>query len=151
MPISIVTSLPSADPLGIVDQRQGAWAESLIAGIGFRLDQFVPIVAAGTRIGAVSAQAAAETGLRAGTPVVAGGKKLLVNAVIRPGGEVRVAIADGQDKVFDGFGKDDCVAFSGDSVAHDVQWEKRTELPTATFKKLHFYLKDADLFSFQFV
>lgn len=66
------TSLPSGDPLGIVDQRQGDWAEALITGIDLRLDQFVPIVPAGTRVGIVSSRAATETGLRAGTPIVAG-------------------------------------------------------------------------------
>lgn len=67
-----ITSLPSADPLGIVDQRGGGWAEALVTGIGLRLDQLVPIVPAGTRLGVVSSLAATETGLHAGTPIVAG-------------------------------------------------------------------------------
>ena len=67
-----VTSLPSADPLGIVDQQQKDWATSLITGIDVRLEQCVPIVPAGAPIGIVSAQAASETGLRSGTPIVAG-------------------------------------------------------------------------------
>lgn len=67
-----ITSLPSADPLGVVNQREGVWAENLIAGIDLRLDQLPPIVPAGTRLGSVSPRSAAETGLRAGIPVIAG-------------------------------------------------------------------------------
>ncbi len=67
-----VTSLASADPMGIVDQDQGRWADSVIAGIGLRPDQFCPLVPPGTTVGTVTEGAAAATGLRAGTPVVAG-------------------------------------------------------------------------------
>ncbi len=66
------TSLASADPMGIVDMTAGTWATDLIAGIGLRPEQFCPIVAPGTVLGEVDAAAAAATGLREGTPVVAG-------------------------------------------------------------------------------
>ncbi len=67
-----ITSLASADPMGIVDLAHGRWADDLIAEIGLRPDQFCPLVPPGTVVGAVTAAAAAATGLRAGTPVVAG-------------------------------------------------------------------------------
>ncbi len=67
-----ITSLASADPMGIVDLAHGRWADDLIAEIGLRPDQFCPLVPPGTVVGAVTAEAAAATGLRAGTPVVAG-------------------------------------------------------------------------------
>lgn len=66
------TSLPSADPTGMVDMANAAWAGELIEGIGLRLDQFVPFDQPGTIIGEVSRAAAAATGLMTGTPVVAG-------------------------------------------------------------------------------
>lgn len=66
------TSLASADPMGIVDMRRGTWAADLIADIGLREEQFVTIAPPGTVIGAVTADAAAQTGLLSGTPVVAG-------------------------------------------------------------------------------
>ena len=82
------------------------------------------------------------------TPAFAGHSgRLVINAQTRPSGAVRVAVANGQDDVYTGFGKDDCVAFEGDVVAHAVQWRGGT-LPRETFRKLHIYLKDADLFSF---
>ena len=64
--------LASADPMGIVDMVAGRWADELITGIGLRLDQFPAIVGQGQPVGAVTQEAASATGLRAGTPVVAG-------------------------------------------------------------------------------
>ncbi len=66
------TSLASADPMGIIDMARVNWADDLIREIGLRPDQFCSLVAPGTMIGAVSQQAAGATGLRPGTPVVAG-------------------------------------------------------------------------------
>lgn len=67
-----VTSVPCADPMGIIDLHRGEWAESLIAEIGLRADQFVALAPPGSVIATVSAGAASECGLRAGTPIVAG-------------------------------------------------------------------------------
>ena len=78
------------------------------------------------------------------------GKRLIINALIRPGGLVRIALADGQNQVHTGFDKDSCIGFSGDAVEHEIRWNGQSELPAGNFKKLHFYLKNADLFSFQF-
>ncbi|MBA3416870.1 MAG: xylulose kinase [Chloroflexia bacterium] len=66
------TSLASADPTGCVDMANGVWADGLIREIGLRPEQFVPFSAPGERLGAVSAAAAAATGLPVGLPVVAG-------------------------------------------------------------------------------
>lgn len=67
-----VTSLPCADPMGVVDMRKGDWAEDLIRQIGLRPDQFVPIRMPGAVLGTVTEAAARLTGLPAGLPVVAG-------------------------------------------------------------------------------
>ena len=66
------TSLACADPMGIVDLRRGTWATNLIQEIGLRADQFVAIVPPGKVIGTVTSDAAAQTGLSAGTPIAAG-------------------------------------------------------------------------------
>ncbi|MDZ4763950.1 MAG: FGGY-family carbohydrate kinase [Chloroflexota bacterium] len=66
------TSLPCADPMGVVDMRRGAWAIDLIKALGARPDQFVEILPAGSIIGELTDQAASEIGLPAGIPVVAG-------------------------------------------------------------------------------
>jgi len=67
------TSLASADPLGLIDLARGEWAEAIIDGIGLRPDQFCPLLPPGTAVGPLTADAAAATGLRPDTPVVATG------------------------------------------------------------------------------
>ena len=79
------------------------------------------------------------------------GNRLRINARTRPGGAVRVALADTQSVVFDGFGKAQSVAFSGDEVDHTMEWKSQDGVPKSASVKLFFYLRDADLFSFQFV
>jgi xylulokinase len=66
------TSLACADPMGIMDMRRGTWAIDLIQDIGLRAEQFVALSLPGTVIAAVDSNAAAQTGLSAGTPIVAG-------------------------------------------------------------------------------
>jgi sugar (pentulose or hexulose) kinase len=65
-----VTSWGSADPHGTYDLGRMAYAEELIRAVGARPEQFFPAVRPGTVIGEVASGA---TGLRPGTPVVAGG------------------------------------------------------------------------------
>ncbi len=67
-----VTSLACADPMGIVDMRQGTWAEGLLTDLGLDPSQLVEIVPAGSVIGTLTPDAARETGLAAATVVVAG-------------------------------------------------------------------------------
>ncbi len=67
-----VTSLASADPMGIVDMVRGQWAPDLIEGIGLRAGQFVDLATQGTILGRTTEHAGAVTGLLPGTPVVAG-------------------------------------------------------------------------------
>ena len=96
------TSLACADPMGIVDMRQGSWASGLIRDVGLRPDQFVPIAAPGSLLARVNADAAAATGLLAGTPVIAGagdGQAASLGAGVTGGGRAYVnlgtAIAGG--------------------------------------------------------
>ena len=58
--------------MGTVDLARGTWADDLIAGIGLRPDQFCALAPPGSVLGEIDEAAARETGLRAGTPVVAG-------------------------------------------------------------------------------
>ena len=67
-----VTALPCADPMGLVDMRQGTWASSLLNRLDINPERFVDIIDAGDIVGEISSTAAAATGLQAGTPVVAG-------------------------------------------------------------------------------
>ena len=66
------TSTASADPMGILDMAAGTWAEDVIVAIGLDPSQFWTLTPPGETIGHVSPDAARLTGLRAGTPVIAG-------------------------------------------------------------------------------
>lgn len=66
------TSLASADPMGLVDMRKGAWAEGLLKGLGLDPAKLVDIVPAGSVIGPLTPAASRQTGLPPHTLVVAG-------------------------------------------------------------------------------
>jgi autoinducer 2 (AI-2) kinase len=61
-----------ASSSGMFDIQARRWSQTLAELAGLRADQLPPVRDPGTRIGAVSARAAGETGLAAGTPVVIG-------------------------------------------------------------------------------
>lgn len=67
------TSLASADPFGMVDLRRGDWSDDILHAAGIPRAKLLPLVRPGAPLGSVAATAAAATGLRAGTPVFAGG------------------------------------------------------------------------------
>ncbi len=58
---------------GMFDLARRTWSTEVIEICGMRADVFPPVLAPGTVAGVVSAEAAAATGLRPGTPVVVGG------------------------------------------------------------------------------
>lgn len=58
---------------GMFDLARRDWSERVLEICGLDRSVFPPVVDPGTAIGAVTEHAAAETGLRAGTPVVVGG------------------------------------------------------------------------------
>lgn len=67
------TSAASADPAGFLDLAAGTHATSLIEAVGLDVSNFPHPMRPGEVLGTVTAEAAATTGLTAGTPVVAGG------------------------------------------------------------------------------
>ncbi len=66
------TSTASADPMGLLDMRRGDWAADLLKSLGIDPAKFVPIHLPGSIIGEVTGKAAEQTGLLAGTPIIAG-------------------------------------------------------------------------------
>jgi sugar (pentulose or hexulose) kinase len=66
------TSLASADPMGLLDMRTGTWSPELLKPLGINAEQLPDLVPPGSVIGAVSAGAAAQTGLSTGLPLIAG-------------------------------------------------------------------------------
>jgi xylulokinase len=67
------TSTASADPMGVFDMRAGGWSSEILEAAGIPLRTMLELERPGETIGAVTASAARETGLREGTPVIAGG------------------------------------------------------------------------------
>jgi sugar (pentulose or hexulose) kinase len=67
------TSTASADPMGALDLAQMDWSHEVLDAAGVPLDKMERLVRPGGIMGMVSDKAAGETGLLAGTPVIAGG------------------------------------------------------------------------------
>lgn len=67
-----VTSVASADPMGLVEMTTGDWSDSLLELGGLDRSQVPALAAPGERVGGVSSSAAYQTGLTQGTPVFAG-------------------------------------------------------------------------------
>jgi xylulokinase len=67
------TSTASADPMGFLDLARMDWSDELLKTVDLDRSKLPRLVAPGHRIGAVSREGANETGLRSGTPVIAGG------------------------------------------------------------------------------
>jgi len=67
------TSWASADPLGVLDMESKTWSAEVLGALELQADRLPELARPGTAIGEVGASAAAETGLAAGTRVVAGG------------------------------------------------------------------------------
>ena len=67
------TSWASADPMGIFDLERKTWSEDILKHLDITPDQLPVPYSPGTIIGHVTEQASELTGLKAGTPVIAGG------------------------------------------------------------------------------
>jgi autoinducer 2 (AI-2) kinase len=68
-----VTDASLGSSSGLFDLAKRDWSDRVLAICGLSREIFPPIVESGTVIGAVTAKAAEETGLKEGTPVVVGG------------------------------------------------------------------------------
>ena len=75
------------------------------------------------------------------------GRKLLVNIVTRPGGELRVELLDAGGKVIPGYSRNDCRPIQGDFHSASVRWTSGTVAPNST-AKVRFILKRAFLYGF---
>ncbi len=86
-------------------------------------------------------------------PLLFSGKKLSINYSTSALGSLRVELQDADRKPITGYGIDDCLEHYGDSVQQTIAWKNGTDLSALAGKpvRLKFVLKDADLYSFQFV
>jgi sugar (pentulose or hexulose) kinase len=67
------TSTSSASPMGLLDAKTYDWSDVLLKASAVTRDMLPSLVPSGEVMGEVTAEAAKRTGLKAGTPVVAGG------------------------------------------------------------------------------
>jgi xylulokinase len=67
------TSIASADPMGLIDVKSYDWSDVLLKAARLDRTQLPTLFRTGEVMGEVSAAAAKLTGLKAGTPVIAGG------------------------------------------------------------------------------
>ncbi len=70
---SWATSTASADPMGVLDMRAQDWSREILDAAGVGVKRLPKLFRPGEVMGAVSSAAATSTGLKPGTPVVAGG------------------------------------------------------------------------------
>lgn len=85
----MATDLSDASATLACDLVSGQWCGELLERLGINAGWFPPILPSAQVAGEITSAAAGETGLRAGTPVVAGAgdhpAQLLGNGIIRPG------------------------------------------------------------------
>ena len=84
------------------------------------------------------------------------GTELTINAKCAPGGSLKVEIVNRKDDVVGQCSRENCDVFTGDGVAHKVTWNGNPTIPAGRegdvyWRKVRFFLDDAELFSFQFV
>lgn len=70
---AFATSWASADPMGCWDIAGKCWSKEILGALDWDARVFPPASKPGSVLGKVTPQAAARTGLRKGTPVIAGG------------------------------------------------------------------------------
>ena len=80
------------------------------------------------------------------------GARGAVNYRTSAAGFVRVEIQDAASKPFPGHTLADCPEIIGDAVEHIVTWQHRADVSRLAGRpvRLHFVLKDADLFALRF-
>ncbi|HRQ88795.1 MAG TPA: exo-alpha-sialidase, partial [Bacteroidia bacterium] len=101
------------------------------------------------RDGFASMEAEAKPGTLTTRPLRFSGKHLFVN-VDNPDGELRVEVLDGEGKVVDGFGKEQCRPIRTDSTIQPVEWEGAENLAALAGKnvRFRFHLIQGALYSF---
>ena len=86
-------------------------------------------------------------------PIVFDGTELLLNFSTSAAGEIKVEILDIDGKVIRDYSADDCASIFGDSINRKVYWNKGGDVSSLAGRvvRLHFVMKDADLYSFKFM
>ena len=104
--------------------------------------------------GFVSANAPLSGGEIVTKPIIFEGGNLVLNLDTSAAGGVRVGLLDENGREIDGYGVEDCPEIMGDTLRHIVRWRTKGGDVRALSDKpvrVRFVLRDADLYSFQFV
>jgi len=132
---ALVTDPSDASSTNAYDQSAGAWSAELIDAAGLDAALFPEVVPSTTVVGTVTADAAAATGLRAGTPVVLGGGD-------GPMAALGAGILDASCGAYTYLGSSSWVSLAADAPLHDPQMRSMTfnhvipgrYVPTATMQ-----------------
>jgi hypothetical protein len=125
---------------GSILERHRGTGPDIVKGLGLatlRRDGFASL-ASGSAPGHVTTR-----------PLTFAGRRLFVNAGVRPGGRLRVAALDRDGAVIPALTADHCHPLTGDSTAQPVTWEAG-ELGDLAPRpaRLRFELQSADLYAF---
>jgi hypothetical protein len=136
--------------LDVPEAKDKSQVEYAVGLARLRLDGFCSVGAGPVRPGILITR-----------PFISDGKNLLVNARCGAGGAIAAEMVDINDEVLPGFNHDQCDVFSGDSVRHTFSWNGRKDIPVFStdraqyptpererFRKVRFYMKNAEIFSF---
>lgn len=103
--------------------------------------------------GLTSFRAGPEGGFLLSRPITFSGEKLQVNYSSSAAGSLRVELTDMQGMPLTGLSASECTEMIGNELARTVRWAAGEDLTAWKGKpvRLRFLLRDADLFSFQFI
>lgn len=103
--------------------------------------------------GFVSVHGSAKSGELLTQPLTFDGEKLSINFATSIAGGLRVEIQDANGKAYDGFALADCEEHFGDALDGVVTWKNGPNVSSLAAKpvRLRFVLRDADLYSLQFI
>lgn len=85
-------------------------------------------------------------------PLFSTGSKIQINARCNDRGYVACEVTDYWGNVWPGFERTNAISFTGDAIAHQLTWKDDPQVNMVPGNvRIRFFLKDADLYSFQFV
>jgi hypothetical protein len=102
--------------------------------------------------GFVSVRAPYEGGRMTTRPFIFAGEKLLLNFSTSAAGSIRVEIQDADGTPIPGYSAAEARELIGNYIEHPASWKKGADVSALAGRpiRLHFMMKDADLYSLQF-